>query len=391
MTQLEHVGPGLGSAAPRARRKGYPAASRNFDLIALALAAWVLLGGYADGIAHVHGATDDSFFTPFHLLLYSGMLAKGIFLAGMQWRNVNRGHHWLQALPRGYLMSLVGIVLMATGGFLDFLWHTAFGIEADIEAAVSPPHLLLAFSALVFMSGPLRALWGRAEAQRGRAQLFPAIASALLVYSIFSLFTQFVHAISWVELFTPGGEPDELLLRDHAMTAKVIFPALLMSAVLLLLLRRWALPFGAVTFLLVTNSALMFLLRSASHGGDNWLVLLAPLVAGLLGDLLLRGLQRPRIAALPLCAFAFLVPFSYHVAFFVILQWTGGIWWSIHMWTGVSVLAGVFGLALSFVAVPPPLPPEGSPAPGREPQDRAGRTGESAWQAPAAARDTARR
>ncbi|MDE0609413.1 MAG: hypothetical protein OXH77_05805 [Anaerolineaceae bacterium] len=60
MTQLEHVGSGLGSAASRARREGYPAASRNFDLIALAPAARVLPGGYADGIVHVHGATDDS-------------------------------------------------------------------------------------------------------------------------------------------------------------------------------------------------------------------------------------------------------------------------------------------------------------------------------------------
>lgn len=365
MTQLEQIWPRLGSAARRTRREGYPAASRSFDLIALALAAWVLLGGYVDGIAHVHGATDDTFFTPFHLLLYTGMLANGLFLAGMQLRNVGRGHGWLQALPRGYLTSLVGVMLMAIGGFFDFLWHSAFGIEANIEASVSPPHLLLAFSTLVFLSGPLRALWGRAEAQRGWAQLFPAIASALLVYSIFSLFTQFAHAISWSGLYTAGNQPNEFLLRDHAMTAKVIVPALLMIATLLPLLRRWALPFGAVTFLLVANSGLMFLVRSAGHGGDNWLLLLAPLVAGLIGDLLLRGLQRPRIAGLPLRAFAFLLPFSYHVLFFVILQWSDGIWWSIHMWTGVCALAGAFGLALSYVVVPPPLPAGAWPDPER--------------------------
>lgn len=356
MTRIEQLRPGLGTSAPGTRRKGYPVASRGFDLVALALAAWVLLGGYVDGIAHVHGATDDTFFTPFHLLLYTGMLAKGVFLAGAQLRNVSRGYSWQRALPRGYLTSLIGVVLMATGGFLDFLWHTAFGIEANIEASVSPPHLLLALSALVFMSGPLRALWGRAEAQRGWAQLFPAIASALLVYSIFSLFTQFAHAISWVELYTPWKEPNELLLRDHAMTAKVIIPSLLMTAVLLLLLRRWALPFGAVTFLVLGNSLLMFLLRSAGHGGENWLVLLAPLIAGLVADLLLRRLQQPRINAPGLRLLAFLLPFSYYAAFFIILQLSGGIWWTIHMWTGVSVLAGAFGLGLSFVAVPPALP-----------------------------------
>lgn len=355
MAQLERVATGLGAGARRTRREGYPRASRGFDLAALALAAWVLLGGYVDGIAHVHGATDDTFFTPFHLLLYSGMLVKGVFLAGAQLRNVSRGHAWLQALPRGYLASLAGVALMALAGFLDFLWHSAFGIEADIEAALSPPHLLLAFAALVFMSGPLRALWGRAEAQRGWAQLFPAIASALLVVSIFSLFTQFAHAISWAELYTPAKAP-KVLLRDHALTAKAVIPALLMSAVLLLLLRRWPLPFGAVTFLLTGNSALMFLLRDDLYGGANWSLLLAALLAGLVGDLLLRRFQEPRIAAAPLRLFAFLVPFVYFAAFFIILQLGGGIWWSVHMWTGVSVLAGAFALGLSYVALPPAMP-----------------------------------
>jgi len=358
MTRTEHIQAVPGVAARRARRRGYPAATRSFDLVALALAAWVLLGGYVDGIAHVNGATDDTFFTPFHLLLYSGMLAKGLFLAGVQLRNINRGHRWHEALPRGYLVSLGGVTLMAIAGFTDFLWHTAFGIEADIEASVSPPHLLLACSALLFMSGPLRALWGRVEAQRGWSQLLPAIGSAALVYSIFSLFTQFTHAISWSGLYTLPAAPGGLFVWDHAMTAMVIVPSVLMSATLLLLLRRWALPFGTVTFLLLVNSSLMYLLRAVGYGGSQPLVVLAALVAGLTGDLLLQRLQTPRISAGALRLFAFALPFVYHVAFFVILQLTGGIWWTIHMWLGVSVLAGASGLGLSFVAVPLPLPEE---------------------------------
>ena len=359
MTRTERIEAGLGMAARRARRQGYPAATRSFDLLALALAAWVLLGGYVDGIAHVNGATDDTFFTPFHLLLYTGMLAKGLFLVGAQLRNINRGHSWLQALPRGYLTSLVGVALMAISGSLDFLWHTAFGIEANIEASFSPPHLMGALSTLIFMSGPLRALWGRIEVKRGWAQLFPAIASALLVYSMFSLFTQFAHAISWAGLYTLPGAPGGLFIWDHAMTAMVIVPTMLMSVTLLLLLRRWALPFGAVSFLLLGNSTLMYLMRAADYGGAQGpVILLAALSAGLAGDLLLRRLQRPRIGAGALRLFAFAVPFIYFVFFFVILQLSGGIWWSIHMWTGVSVLAGAFSLGMSFVAVPPSLPEE---------------------------------
>ena len=352
------------SVAPRTRQRGYPAPTRAFDLTALALATWVLLGAYVDGIAHVHGAADETFFTPWHLLLYTGLLAKGLFLTLAQLRNVSRGHHWLEALPRGYLLSLVGVLLMGLGGFLDFLWHTAFGIEADIEASLSPPHLLLASGALLFMSGPLRALWGRPQAQRGWSQLFPAIASALLVWSIFSVFTQFVHAISWVEHYTLPQAPGPVIY-DHVLTARVLLPTILLSTTLLLLLRRWPLPAGAVTFLLLANSTLMYLLRSAEFGGARAQVLLAALLAGLAGDLLLRRLQRPRVSAGGLRLFAFALPFVYHLAFFVILQLGGGIWWSIHMWLGVSVLAGMFSLGLSFLAVPPPLPVEAPPAAGR--------------------------
>lgn len=364
MTSIERILPGLDAENRRARRQGYPVATRSFDLVALALAAWVVLGAYVDGIAHVNGATDDTFFTPFHLLLYTGMLAKGLFLVGAQLRNINRGHGWLQALPRGYLISLGGVVVMGMGGFLDFLWHTAFGIEVNIEAALSPSHLVAAMGTMMFITGPLRALWGRAQAQRGWRQLFPAIASALLAVSLLSLFLQFAHAISWAEIFASGNAPGGLFVWDHALVAMVIVPALLMGAIVLLLLRRWTLPFGAVTFLLLGNNFLMFLVRAADYGGSNWLLLLAPLVAGLVADLLLLRLQKPRLGAAALRLVSFAVPGVYFFAFFVILQLSGGIWWSIHMWTGVTALAGILSLMMSYVVVPPPLPAE-APAAAR--------------------------
>jgi hypothetical protein len=43
-------------------------------------------------------------------------------------------------------------------------------------------------------------------------------------------------------------------------------------------------------------------------------------------------------------------------AFFAILISTAGIWWSIHMWLGVSFIAGIIGLFMSYVAVPPAVP-----------------------------------
>ena len=294
-------------AARRARRQGYPAATRSFDLLALALAAWVLLGGYVDGIAHVNGATDDTFFTPFHLLLYTGMLAKGLFLVGAQLRNINRGHSWLQALPRGYLTSLVGVALMAISGSLDFLWHTAFGIEANIEASFSPPHLMGALSTLIFMSGPLRALWGRIEVKRGWAQLFPG--HRLGAAGVFDV--QPVHAVRPRDLLggplhaaRGAGRPFHMGSRHdghgHRAGPADERHASAALAALGAALRRGELPAAGQQHLL------MYLLRAADYGGAQGpVILLAALSAGLAGDLLLRRLQRPRIGAGALRLFAF--------------------------------------------------------------------------------------
>jgi hypothetical protein len=51
--------------------------------------------------------------------------------------------------------------------------------------------------------------------------------------------------------------------------------------------------------------------------------------------------------------FAFFVPFAQFALFFAALILTTGVWWSVHMWAGVPVLAGVVGLLASFLVAPP--------------------------------------
>ena len=339
------------------RAQDFPVAGRRFNLLATALAAWVIIGVYVDVNAHNHGQVDNTFFTPWHFLLYSGVAANGLMLVLAQYRNVTQGYAWARALPRGYFLSLVGVLIFALGGGFDFVWHDLFGFEANLEALLSPSHLLLAVGATLFMTGPLRALWGRREAQSGWSDLFPAIASAVITLSLLTMFTQFSNIFTNVTIFPGRGPTNNTFLVDTVMTSSVLIPAVLLSATLLLLLRRWALPVGAVTFVLMVNAVLMFYLR-LGYVGDYWPVLGAPLLAGIVGDMLLVTLRPSvqRVGALRL--FAFLVPFSYFLAFFVILLLTSGIWWSIHMWLGVSFMGGIVGLGMSYLIAPPAVPGE---------------------------------
>src|SRR5262245_14616969 len=118
--------------APRVERPGRPEGRLGFDWLAALLSAIFVGGLFLDGWAHNHGKVDQSFFTPWHAVLYSGFAIYGLFLLTALIRWYRSGYAWRRALPAGYGLSLVGAALFAVGGVLDLIWHTLFGLEADI-------------------------------------------------------------------------------------------------------------------------------------------------------------------------------------------------------------------------------------------------------------------
>jgi hypothetical protein len=279
-------------------------------------------------------------------------------MAVTQYRNVGKGYAWGRALPRGYRWSLVGVAIFFIGAGGDMMWHTLFGIEQSTEALFSPTHLLLASGALLFLAGPLRAAWGRTNQSNWR-ELGPAIFSLLMLFSLFTFFTQYsnLFASANVMVGTPpnGGS---YYVNVTAVSYELIPAALTMGA-LLFFLRRWRLPFGAVSLILTVNALLMVLMRFR-FASEFWLVVPAAFVAGMVADVLAWRL-RPSVENVgALRIFAFTMPFVLFLFAFIALVITDprGLWWEIHMWLGVPFVAGVVGLGLSFLAVPPPIPAE---------------------------------
>lgn len=172
--------------------------STRFDWVIVGLSAWVVGGLYLDGWAHNHGQVDDSFFTPWHGVLYSGALGLFVFLLFHQIRNLAAGYAWRHALPKGYPLALIGMGLFLLGGLLDFAWHELFGIEVNLEALLSPTHLLLATSGVLVFSAPLRAAYARLTPAQARGwwALGPLVLAATFVLALFTFFTQFAHPIS---------------------------------------------------------------------------------------------------------------------------------------------------------------------------------------------------
>jgi hypothetical protein len=74
------------------------------DLVTELLGLWLLLAVFLDGWAHLHLPGLETFFTPWHAALYSGMLATAAWTGAVIWRNRAPGQPLLTSrsarLPR---------------------------------------------------------------------------------------------------------------------------------------------------------------------------------------------------------------------------------------------------------------------------------------------------
>ena len=121
--------------------------------------------------------------------------------------------------------------------------------------------------------------------------------------------------------------------------ASILIQAALLAGFALVALRRGPVPFGGLTLLVLGPTALI------AFVSDEYRFLPGALLAGLFADLLVRrlgyGAARRTDAVI-----AFAIPASFSLAYFLTLSLTGGIGWTIHLWLGAIVLAGVVGLLI---------------------------------------------
>ncbi len=274
-------------------------------------------------------------------------------------RNHQHGAPWVQALPAGYNLSLLGTGIFAIGGVGDMLWHQTFGIEKGVEALLSPTHLTLATGIALIVSGPFRAAWYRVErrAPATWSQHGPMILSLTFTFSLFTFMTMFSNPFNhpWAGR---GYQWRSTFLSQAIGVDAVLLQTGLMMGLILLSLRRWQLPAGTLTFMLGLNSILMSVQEDEYH---LWVIPFA-ILGGLAADLLLWRLKPSPARPDTLRLFAFLMPTAVYLLYFLGTELAKGLAWSIHMWMGTAALAGIVGLLLSYLVVPPPVPESAAPS-----------------------------
>ena len=359
-------------AADVERRAVVAAGGPRYDALIAALCGLFQGGAYLDVWAHVHRPELETFFTPWHAVLYSGFFAVAAATAApLVLRRRPPGMAWSAALPAGYDLSLIGVLIFLLGGVLDMLWHVVFGIEADVEALISPSHLVLAVGSTLILTGPLRAAWRRSA----RVASWPAMLSLGFLLSSFTFWTQYVHHLGrpWP---ATGNRPTaavfpvvaaDPLFRNmeiqnlyvaHALgVGSILLQSAFLAGIVLLVLRRWGarLPFGGFAVVFGMNALMIGAAR------DQLSLVPGALVAGLVTDGLVRGLSASPARPPALRAVAFAAPAVYFALFFVGVALTRGVWWSVPLWSGSIVLAGAVGWLASWLALPPAVPVGAAP------------------------------
>lgn len=319
-------------------------------------AAWMVGGAWIDVWSH-HKTGAESFFTPAHGVLYAGFLAIAVVLLVASLGR--QGGRMRLRPPDGYLLALAGVPVFLVGGVGDSIWHTLFGIEQDLDALLSPTHLLLGLGSVLMAGGPAVAAGTRSRDTDAASPIeLPALISIGLVVSVTVFFTSFANPISLPlvagdglgALASLGVEDDveaattsALLEQAFGVASVLLLVGVLMPAVLALC--RWRVPFGGL--------ALVFALGVGPSAVPHEILVFVPavIVAGLAADLLARSLRPAVDRRAVLVLFAFLVPAILIALYFATVHVTVGIAWPIALWSGSIVLAGAVGVGLALLTI----------------------------------------
>ena len=315
-------------------------AGHGFTLIA---GTWVVVGVFVDGWAHINRSGFETFFTPWHALLYSGaaVLFGWLLFPG---RPVARR-------DRVWAVAAAAIFTAGAGG--DLLWHEIFGVETGLDALVSPTHLLLLAGGLLGVTAPLRESRGPRTA--GSSGAFAGVVSGTLAAALSAFFLLYVSpfttdAPTLVLTSIPEGAPGHGEAEAPAVVglAGYLVTTVLVVVPLLWLRTHRRLPFGGIT-LLVTAVAT---LSAAVTQFEQPLAPLAALLAGVGADVVARAADRlPAGARLPLVGAA--VPLLLWSAQLAALELTAGVRWPAELVLGAPILSAMLGAALGLLARPP--------------------------------------
>jgi hypothetical protein len=326
------------------------------DLISVILGALLVGGALTDAWAHTNRlSTLESFFTPWHALLYGGFGATALWTFAVAYRRRALAPRWWRdAWPAGYEIGALGVVIFMASGVGDMIWHTLLGIEAGLDAALSPTHIGITVGATLILTSALRSWWANGSAPD---RAVSGIVSLALGTTFGGLLLENASALL---SSAPTQVYDHVYLSPSHLAAvlgmsKYLFTTTVIVVPVLLAHRRRA-TFGTTTA--VVGFSALFLMTQVEWPRVPAIAAVGAVAGAAVADLVLVRLDARRGADAPLrlpIAGAVIAAcvWSGHL---LGLQLADALRWPIELWAGAVVLTSALSAVLGGLAARP-LPP----------------------------------
>jgi hypothetical protein len=301
----------------------------------------MIIGLFLDGWAH-QAEKPETFFSPWHGILYSGFAAAVVWFAYDSWRFARENAEAAAAAKAGPSdrVIAIGLIVFIVGAVGDAVWHEVFGIEVDLEALVSPSHLALFIGGFLMVTSPLRIAAADPSYRPSTWRAwFPQGITLTLATAVILFFTQYLSVFQYTAFgHWPGATGEFRQIMDLA--GILVTNAILLMA-MLWTLWRWRPPVGAFTLFFTACG----LLVAGLEGFDTVELVLAFVVGGVVADIAINVRAKPMLIAS-------VASFALWSVFFAVAEWSYTIEWSPELWAGAIVLATASSALLAGLTRP---------------------------------------
>jgi hypothetical protein len=315
--------------------------------IMLVASAWLVTGLQLDAYAHATTPELETFWTPWHAVLYSGIAASGLTLVWLLRPRLPRipTYESVLALPNALRVPILGMAFLLVGGGIDTLWHNIFGIEKGLEIFVSPSHEFIILGMALVAVGP--AMMTTAP-RLGPADGALVTISALLTVLPLHIYSLHANVLGTI-YFGHGGSPVRIYSTDAQTFHGYVFTTALLLLPIILIGRRWPVPVGVPTVLVAVPALAMHLMFLSD---DPWWTSLTVAAAAAGAELVIR-LAAPLVPVPRPMAWLLLglvAPPLVWGTLFVVADAQVGVAWNVHIVSGLLTYDALTGAATVLVA-----------------------------------------
>ena len=243
----------------------------RYDTIVLLLGLWCLGGLLTDAFAHISGVVDDTFFTPWHAIWYSGATAYGLYITyailpeGGVRELVRHPFKVLIDVAPQHKPGVYGIVIFGISGVGDMIWHETLGVESNTDILLSPTHIGLFIGLIMSVTAPIWSAWPDAKSgTSGLTSQLLLVFGAGAAWSVIQLIFRYTNLwFRGLSEFCYSGSTDFCEYEHYNQGLEVglqsfWLQALLLSGVLILFLRRWKPARGSMFILFMIQAISMW-------------------------------------------------------------------------------------------------------------------------------------